>query len=459
MIIQFRRYGFVLRVAIFTLPLLSFLLSAYICTHWIGIWPELSPTDNWYLTLFTTMVWSIVAERQEVTSITKVSAENTGLRASFSACGITYLVDFVALFLVHQRFYSRLYIILSGVILLILAVSVRTLFRILVRQLAVRRPAVKVIIVGVGRLAARAALRIQRNDFVRCQVVGYIQLLGEEIRVSNAPIFQLDELDAIENLNADDILVAVPSEQYGDIRRCISKLEILCKPIRIIVNSGDGIKVRNRVIEVGRLQMLDLDPGPTSSIGYFLVKRGFDLVFAGTVLLAAAAPMLVIAMAIKLTSRGPVLFKQKRVGKNGNLFTMYKFRTMRMAPSGEGDTHWTAENDPRRTVFGSFLRKTSLDELPQFFNVLRGEMSVVGPRPERPHFVMKFRKDIALYQTRHHLNVGITGWAQVNGLRGDTSIHRRVRYDLYYLQHWSLLFDIRIIMMTIWGGFMGKNAY
>jgi Undecaprenyl-phosphate glucose phosphotransferase len=459
MIIQLRRYGLVLRVAIFVLPLVSFLLGGYVCTHWIGISPELSSADNWYLALFTTMVWSIVAERQEVTSITKVSAENTGLRASFSACGITYLVDFVALFLVHQLYYSRLFIILSALFLLILSVSVRTLFRILLRQLAVRRPAIKVIVIGAGRSAARAALRVQRNEFVRCRVVGYIQLPGEEIRVSDAPIFQLEELEAVENLNVDDILVAVSPEQYGDLRHHLSKLEILCKPIRIIVNSGDGLKVRNRVIEVGRLQMLDLDLGPTSSVGYFLVKRGFDLVFASAVLMVAAVPMLVIAILIKLTSRGPVLFKQKRVGKNGNLFNMYKFRTMQTAHGGEGDTRWTAENDPRRTAFGRFLRSTSLDELPQFFNVLRGEMSVVGPRPERPHFVKKFREDIALYQTRHHLNVGITGWAQVNGLRGDTSIQRRIRYDLYYLQHWSLLFDFRIIVMTIWGGFMGKNAY
>lgn len=138
---------------------------------------------------------------------------------------------------------------------------------------------------------------------------------------------------------------------------------------------------------------------------------------------------------------------------------MYKFRSMQVAPAEDGDSRWTAENDPRRTRFGAFLRRTSLDELPQFFNVLKGDMSVVGPRPERPYFVKKFRTDIALYQTRHHLNVGITGWAQVNGLRGDTSIQRRVRYDLYYLQHWSLMLDIRIILMTLWGGFMGKNAY
>jgi exopolysaccharide biosynthesis polyprenyl glycosylphosphotransferase len=213
------------------------------------------------------------------------------------------------------------------------------------------------------------------------------------------------------------------------------------------------------VVQVGRLQLLDLDPSPTSSVGYFLIKRGFEIFFSSGVLLMLAIPMMVIALIIKLTSRGPIFFKQKRVGKNGQLFTMYKFRTMRVSSSAEADTRWTSENDPRRTRIGTFLRRTSLDELPQFFNVLKGDMSVVGPRPERPHFAKKFGQDIALYQTRHHLNVGITGWAQVKHSRGDASIRKRVRYDLYYLQHWSLLFDIRIILMTIWGGFMSRNAY
>lgn len=459
MIPYLRGYRLVLRAVIFVLPFISFVLAGFIHLHWMSLRTGIISPAQLYLSLFTSMVWSIVAEKQEVTSIAKVSAENTGLRACFAACGITYIVDLIALFMVHQVDYSRALFVLSALILLVLSVLIRTLFRIVIIQFAGRRRAVRVMVVGVGTFAVRTATRIQRNEYVRCEVVGYVQLPGEEIRASHTPVYQLNELDAIENLGADDILIAVPPDHYSDLRRCISKLEILGKPIRIIVNEGSGLKVRDRVVQLGRLQMLDLDPSPTSSVGYFLIKRCFDFVFACGVLAVLSVPMLFIAVAIKLTSRGPVFFKQQRVGRNGKLFTMYKFRTMRVAPITEGDTCWTAENDPRRTKIGTFLRRTSLDELPQFWNVLRGEMSVVGPRPERPHFVRKFRADIALYQTRHHLNVGITGWAQVNGLRGDTSIRRRVRYDLYYLQHWSLMFDIRIILMTLWGGFMGKNAY
>jgi len=168
---------------------------------------------------------------------------------------------------------------------------------------------------------------------------------------------------------------------------------------------------------------------------------------------------LLIALAIRLTSPGPVLFAQDRVGLNGRVFRVYKFRTMSTGNAEESDTRWTTSDDPRRTKLGAFLRATNLDELPQFFNVLKGDMSVVGPRPERPYFVKKFQDDVAQYSTRHYLKVGITGWAQVNGWRGDTSIAKRVEHDLYYLQNWSLWFDIKIICLTLWRGFFSKNAY
>lgn len=459
MIAHIRQHQLALRTAIFALPMISFVLSGYLHPRWNGMMLRFASPEHVYLALFTTMVWSIVAEKRGVTSIRKVSAENTGIRACFAACGITYIVDLIALFVVPHAGFSRRTFLLSALILLVLSVAVRTLFRILLRELAGHQAAVEVLIVGAGQFAARTVKHLQRNEFVRCHVAGYVQCVGEEVCVSGAPVFKMGDLEAIEKLGADTILIAVPPDRYGELLRCIAKLQVLSKPIRVIVNTGGGLRVRERVVQLGRLQMLDFDPSPTASIGYFLVKRGFDVFFSAGALAVFSIPMLMILLLVKLTSRGPVLFRQQRVGRNGRLFTMYKFRTMRISSMSDGDTRWTVENDPRTTRIGAFLRKTSLDELPQFFNVLKGDMSVVGPRPERPHYVRKFGKDIALYPTRHHLNVGITGWAQVNNLRGNTSIRRRVRYDLYYLQHWSLLFDFRIILMTIWGGFMGKNAY
>ena len=190
-----------------------------------------------------------------------------------------------------------------------------------------------------------------------------------------------------------------------------------------------------------------------------VLRRFFDLMIATVVAILAAPLMLLIAVAIRLTSSGPILFVQERVGLNGRLFRVYKFRTMSAGTPGGNDARWTTDNDPRRTKLGAFLRATNLDELPQFFNVLKGDMSVVGPRPERPYFVRKFQDDVAQYNTRHYLKVGITGWAQVNGWRGDTSITKRVEHDLYYLRNWSLWFDLKIIWLTLWRGFFSKNAY
>jgi exopolysaccharide biosynthesis polyprenyl glycosylphosphotransferase len=207
------------------------------------------------------------------------------------------------------------------------------------------------------------------------------------------------------------------------------------------------------------LHVLDLAKGPVEELNYVLLKRVFDIVFSLLVICVSAPLMAVIATAIRLSMQGPLLFAQERVGLNGKVFRMYKFRTMKIASSTEADTRWTVQNDPRCTRLGTLLRRTSLDELPQFFNVLKGDMSVVGPRPERPFFVQKFLNEVSKYNTRHQLKVGITGWAQVNGLRGDTSISERVRYDLYYLQNWSLRLDLRIIFLTFWSGLFGKNAY
>jgi len=219
------------------------------------------------------------------------------------------------------------------------------------------------------------------------------------------------------------------------------------------------VVVRERLFQLGRMQMLDLTQTPADFLDYALLKRLFDVAFSAAVLLFVSPLLLLIALLIRLTSRGPVFFKQERIGLNGRPFSMYKFRTMRVAAASESDTRWTTASDPRCTPLGAFLRKTSLDELPQFFNVLKGDMSVVGPRPERPHFVHRFLQEVARYNNRHCLRVGITGWAQVNGWRGDTSIDKRIEYDLYYLQNWTFLFDLRIIIMTVLSGLIHRNAY
>lgn len=185
------------------------------------------------------------------------------------------------------------------------------------------------------------------------------------------------------------------------------------------------------------------------SFQYLVVKRGFDIAFAATALVLLSPIYLVIALLVKATSRGPIFFCQERVGQHGRLFSMLKFRTMEVRPLTETDTVWTVPINDRITRVGRFLRRTSLDELPQFINVLFGDMSVVGPRPERPYFVSQFEKIVEGYNARHDGVVGITGWAQVNGLRGDTCIHTRIAHDIHYLRNWSLLLDLKIICKTV----------
>jgi Undecaprenyl-phosphate glucose phosphotransferase len=190
-----------------------------------------------------------------------------------------------------------------------------------------------------------------------------------------------------------------------------------------------------------------------------LLKRAFDLFFGAVALVVAAPIMLGIAVALKVTSPGPVLYRQERMGVDGRRFKMLKFRTMRVDAESETGPVWARPDDPRRTALGIFLRRASLDELPQLFNVMKGEMSLVGPRPERPSFVEEFRRRVPGYMLRHKVKAGITGWAQLNGWRGNTSIERRIECDLYYIERWSLGFDLKILVQTIWYGFrINRNA-
>jgi exopolysaccharide biosynthesis polyprenyl glycosylphosphotransferase len=215
------------------------------------------------------------------------------------------------------------------------------------------------------------------------------------------------------------------------------------------VDLGDGAVVRERVFQLGRIQMLDLTSTPSDLPSYAVLKRAFDIIFSLLVLTSAAPLFGLVALLIGITSHGPIFFAQERIGLNGQRFRMYKFRSMQVSAKQESDTVWTSLNHPRTTRLGSRLRRTNIDELPQFINVLKGDMSVVGPRPERPYFVDKFLGQVRHYNHRHSLKVGITGWAQVHGWRGDTSIEKRLEHDLYYLQNWSLAFDLRIVAMTI----------
>jgi Undecaprenyl-phosphate glucose phosphotransferase len=414
----------------------------------------------WAVLLLTTIVWAIAAEESELWNVEQLYAPGGKSRRLLEALAFTYAVVMAVGFLYREASYSRMVIAISAVALFVLATVARIVFRVsleLLRKDA--RNEVKILVVGTDRFARRVATSLLNGEVLPCRVVGYVRLPGQEIAV-DGPVYELDQIPVFTNGHSiNDVIVALPAARLTEIQTIAPTLEKLCVPTRVVIDLGDGVVLRDRLIDLGGIRMLDLRPTLAESGPYLVQKRIFDFAFSFAVLVLTLPITLLIAFAIKLSSRGPVFFVQDRVGLNGRVFRMFKFRTMKVGSREEGDTRWTSDKDPRRTAVGTFLRKSNLDELPQFLNVLKGDMSIVGPRPERPYFVERFLEEIDRYNSRHMFKAGITGWAQVNGWRGDTSIAKRVEYDLYYLRNWSLTFDMQIITMTLLRIFTSKNAY
>jgi Undecaprenyl-phosphate glucose phosphotransferase len=414
----------------------------------------------WGIVLLTTIVWAIAAEESGLWNVEQLYAPGGKSRRLLEALAFTYAVVMALGFLYRQASYSRLVVSISAVTLFVLATAARVLSRVLLELLRMNgRNEVKILMVGTDRFARRVANSLLQGEVLPCKVVGFVHLPDQDIAVEG-PVYEVDQIPNFSNGDSiHDVVIALPAARLSDVQRVAPALEKLCVPTRVVIDLGDGVGIRDRLIDLGGIHMLDLLPTLAETGSYLFQKRAFDLVLSLIILLLTLPLFLLIALAVKVSGRGPVFFSQERVGLNGHLFRMLKFRTMHVGSREEGDTRWTCTNDPRRTAVGVFLRKTNLDELPQFLNVLKGDMSIVGPRPERAHFVERFLKEFDRYNFRHTFKVGITGWAQVNGWRGDTSIAKRVEYDLYYLRNWSLTFDLQIITMTLLRIFNSKNAY
>jgi len=463
MILRLRLYRLSLKVATYLLPILAFYLGWCVwrlSCQFLGRPVLFSFHGHYNHMLFGTLVWAFVSERYRVTSFDELFRERTGARAAWSACLATSFILLALLYFSRNDIYPRGLLVCDVIVLLTLTVILHAIFRALFRSSANMAKPTRILVVGADQFACEAALRLQRLSFGPAQIAAFVRLPGQEVCVQDHRVFELEQLTLLSaNHGIDEAVVALHPAQFSQIPKIMKILSHLCLPTRALVDLGQGIIVRERLFQLGNIQMLDLSSTPTESLDYALFKRVFDVCFSLTVLILTAPLLGLIALIIRLTSQGPIFFSQERVGLNGKPFKMYKFRSMRAGSKSESDTEWTTPEDNRRTSFGKLLRKTSLDELPQFINVLKGDMSVVGPRPERPHFVHKFLQEISLYNHRHSLKVGITGWAQVNGWRGDTSIEKRVEFDLYYLQNWTFTFDLRIILMTVFSGSANKNAY
>ena len=414
----------------------------------------------WGIVLLTTIVWALAAEESGLWNVEQLYAPGGKSRRLLEALAFTYAIVMALGFLYRQASYSRLVIAISAVALFVLATAARIISRVLLELLRKNgRNEVKILMVGTDRFARRVATSLLHGEVLPCKVVGFVRLPDQEIAVEG-PVYEMDQIPNFSNGHSiNDIVIALPAARLSDVQKISPALEKLCVPTRVVIDLGDGVGIRDRLIDLGGIHMLDLRPTLAETGPYLFQKRAFDVALSLFILLLTLPIFLLVALAVKVSSRGPIFFSQERVGLNGRVFRMLKFRTMRVGSREEGDTRWTCDNDPRRTAVGVFLRKTNLDELPQFLNVLKGDMSIVGPRPERAHFVERFLEEFDRYNFRHTFKVGITGWAQVNGWRGDTSIAKRVEYDLYYLRNWSLTFDLQIITMTLLRIFNSKNAY
>jgi Undecaprenyl-phosphate glucose phosphotransferase len=254
------------------------------------------------------------------------------------------------------------------------------------------------------------------------------------------------------------VFVALPHQAYGRLVDLLSDIGDDPVSIHLVPDVFSLASLRGGIEEFEGVPLIHLRESPLYGWNRVL-KRVFDLIIGGGLLVAALPLMGLIALVVKLTSPGPVLLGQVRMGLDGREFRMLKFRTMRVDAEADTGPVWAQPDDPRRTRLGGMLRRFSLDELPQLFNVLRGEMSLVGPRPERPMFVEEFRRQVPGYMLRHKVKAGMTGWAQINGWRGNTSLAKRIEYDLYYIERWSLAFDLTILVRTIWHGFANPHAY
>lgn len=381
----------------------------------------------------------------------------------FKANSVGLFAYLAILYLMHQEDYSRGMITIFYVLNMGLASGYRVILRDLLRHFRKKGYNLKhVMLVGYSRAAEQYIERIKQNPSWGYHIMG---VLDDHIEkgVNFKGIEVIGEVDQIYKIlpenNLDEIAITLSLNDYDRLEEIVSFCEKSGVHTKFIPDYNAVIPTKPYTEDLDGLPVINIRNVPLTSGWNQLIKRSMDLVGAIVACILFSPVMLVCAVLIKITSDGPILFKQERIGLHNKPFYMYKFRSMKMQTEADEKKGWTVKNDPRVTGIGKFMRKTSIDELPQLFNILKGDMSLIGPRPERPQFVEKFKEEIPRYMVKHQVRPGLTGWAQVNGYRGDTSIRKRIDCDIYYIENWTLGLDIKIIILTFVKGFINKNAY
>jgi Undecaprenyl-phosphate glucose phosphotransferase len=320
----------------------------------------------------------------------------------------------------------------------------------------------RILIAGSGELGRLVADKILEHRELGYQIIGFVddRPAGDHLGYRGLPLLgTIDEAADISAREAiDHLYVALPPEQHVQMLQLIESTSRECVDVKVVPDLLQVIALRARLEDLDGVPVININDVPLQGFNT-IVKRAIDIAISTAALVILALPFALIAMLVKLTSRGNVFYQQERMGLDGKPFMIYKFRSMYSDAEAATGPVFASERDPRRTPVGKLLRHSNIDELPQLWNVLRGDMSIVGPRPERPLFVAQFRDKIPQYMLRHKVKAGITGWAQVNGWRGNTSIEKRIEYDLYYIENWSVRLDLKIMWLTLLRGFFHKHAY
>ncbi len=373
------------------------------------------------------------------------------------------LVFLSVLMLCRMNEFSRQMVFLFYGFNIVLEVFVRFLIRKV--QIEMRKKGMNlkhILLVGYSRAAEEYIDRINQNPQWGYVIRGILDdniergTMYKGIKV----IGRIDNLMVILPQNhLDEIAITLGLSEYYKLQRIVALCEKSGVHTKFIPDYNNIIPTKPYTEDLLGLPVINIRYVPLSNTFNMMVKRTMDIVGAVLAIILFSPVMLLMVILMKLTMPGPLIFKQERVGLHNHPFQMYKFRSMEVQKEADEQKGWTVKNDPRVTRLGKFMRKTSIDELPQLFNVLKGDMSLIGPRPERPQFVEKFREEIPRYMVKHQVRPGMTGWAQVNGYRGDTSIKKRIEHDLYYIENWTVGLDVKILLLTIFKGFINKNAY
>lgn len=357
------------------------------------------------------------------------------------ANGIGFMIFILVLYFIKQEHFSRQMLCIFFFINISLEFASRYLIRTILWKMRKQGLNQKhILMIGESQMAEQYMDRLRENPKWGYQVFAHLK--DEE---------KLERI--LEGNELDEVVIALRAEDYGKLERIVDVCEKAGVHTKMIPDFGNVISTRPYIEDVQGIPVIHVRRVPLNIMRNRVAKRAVDLIGATVAIILFSPVMLLTALVVALTEEGSVIYRQERVGLHNQVFYMYKFRSMIMQDEEKEKAEWSTRNDPRITPVGKLIRRTSIDELPQLFNVLKGEMSLVGPRPERPQFVQKFRDEIPRYMVKHQVRPGMTGWAQINGYRGDTSIEKRIEYDLYYIENWTMVFDMKILILTIFKGF------